>query len=212
MQEMEGKGKGELLVLREDLFLGHGVHKAAYIDPRDPSRCVKIVFRMPDYDLMKELGYRRSRRRRGLSSELLPAYYGTVETNKGMGYVFERVVDYDGQPSKTLAEVFSGSTGQDMRFPDTEHILSRLREMLFRERVIMRDTECGNIMLQRLSEDGGFTVRIVDNLGTHAHIPIVYYVDYFAAKHVKKYWHRLLDRIRRKYPDVLQEELKQRLW
>ena len=96
MQEMEGKGKGELLVLREDLFLGHGVHKAAYIDPRDPSRCVKVVFRMPDYDLMKELGYRRSRRRRGLSSELLPAYYGTVETNKGMGYVFERVVDYDG--------------------------------------------------------------------------------------------------------------------
>ena len=52
MKELEGKG--EPLVLREDLFLGHGVHKAAYIDPRDSSRCVKVVFRMPDYDLMKE--------------------------------------------------------------------------------------------------------------------------------------------------------------
>lgn len=74
--------------LTEDLLIGKGTHKKTYEDPTDASRCIKILFVVPDVDLERELQYRHSREKRRLKSRMLSAYYGEVETNMGKGVCF----------------------------------------------------------------------------------------------------------------------------
>ena len=85
-----------MLILEDRLFIGQGLHKAAYIYPGQPDKVVKVPFDPRDGELRHELAYRRSRRLRKLDSELLARYYGTAETDRGRGYVFERVINADG--------------------------------------------------------------------------------------------------------------------
>lgn len=90
------------VVLTDALFIGRGANKSVYIDPEDASRCIKVAHRADSLDLPREFRYRKSRERRGLASTLLTAYYGPVATTRGPGHRFERVVDFDGAPSRPL--------------------------------------------------------------------------------------------------------------
>ena len=63
------------LILTDELFLGKGNHKEVYIHPADKNLCVKILFAEPDEDFDREMRY----------------HHGTVDTNRGRGYVFENV-------------------------------------------------------------------------------------------------------------------------
>lgn len=91
-----------MVILDEKLLLGQGAHKKCYIHPDNSSLCVKVLFQEPDTDMDRELAYRKSRQRRNLKSKLLPMYLGTIDTNLGTGYVYERVCDFDGTNSLTL--------------------------------------------------------------------------------------------------------------
>ena len=205
----------EIICLTEGLLIGAGAHKKVYTDPLDGSRCIKIVFPAPDsrLDIDCELKYRNIREKRGLVSNLLPAYYGTVQTNLGTGYVFERIADFDGNTSKTLQQLFSEAERDTKLVPFMEEVLSRLRGQLFQELIITSSVEPVNYMLQRTSATE-YRVRIVDNIGGRnpVYLPLAFYLDVLAKSRVKRYWRRFLDEVRRKYPGVLSEEVKRRLW
>lgn len=96
--------ENEILKLTEDLFIGRGAHKAVYRHPYNTDLCVKLIYSEPDVDLERELHYRKIRNKRGQASVLLPEYCGTVVTDQGTGYIFERVCDYDGTNSITLKD------------------------------------------------------------------------------------------------------------
>jgi len=84
--------ESDIVDLPDDLFIGKGLHKAAYVDPRDRTRCIKVCFHENDPDLERELKYRHWCHR---ESRMLPAYYGTVRTSRGTGYVYELIHDFD---------------------------------------------------------------------------------------------------------------------
>ena len=92
------------LTLTDELFIGAGGHQATYIHPIDPTKCIKIPHDPDDGDVKKELRYRRICKKELEISKLVTKYYGTVDTNKGLGYVFERVLDLNGQTSKDLKD------------------------------------------------------------------------------------------------------------
>ncbi|MCR4877359.1 MAG: PhoP regulatory network YrbL family protein, partial [Clostridiales bacterium] len=86
----------ETVYLTEELLIGKGGRKDVYINPKNPAQCIKINARDAG-DHRVEMNYRRSREIRNLPpSGLMVSYFGSVETNLGTGYVFERIVDYDG--------------------------------------------------------------------------------------------------------------------
>ncbi len=103
----------ETLVLTDDLFLGRGNHKEVYINPADKNLCVKILFTEPDEDFEREMRYRRVLGKRADSMTLLTKYYGAVDTDKGRGYVFERVIDFDGRESRTILSHIENPTTVD---------------------------------------------------------------------------------------------------
>ena len=94
----------QVLQLTEQLLIGRGAHKEVYYHPSNKKLCVKLLYVEPDVDLERELYYRKIRDKRKQESVLLPKYYGTVATNKGTGYLFELVCDYNGKSSITLKD------------------------------------------------------------------------------------------------------------
>lgn len=202
--------ENKVIDLSNAILIGEGDHKRTFVDPTDPGRCIKVLFTYPDVDMERELKYRRSREKRGLKSQLLPAYYGTVETNLGKGYVFERVADFDGSSSKTFQQVFGEAAADPGLLPLVEEAMVRFKELLFRELIIISNTQAANFVLQRTSETR-FTIRIIDNLGSPVFLPLAYYFDSVARKRLTKYWKRFLHELGEKFPTVMTEELKNRL-
>lgn len=197
------------IILSEDAVIGMGGHKKVYVDPRDSRRCIKILFDANDVDWQRELRYREVREKRGMVSHMLPEYYGQVATNLGTGYVFERIVDYDGKNSRDLHRILM-EVEKAPNYDLMEFGMSSFLRSMLAERIITTNVEYENFLVQMLTESHG-RMRVVDNIGTHATFPVIFYVDEFARHHVKKYFLRLLDDIAKDFPRALPQKLYRHL-
>ena len=211
------------IFLDETFLIGKGGHKDVYIHPQDPTRCIKInVGSVKDHN--REMKYRKSRERRHLPpSSLLVRYYGTVDTNLGEGHVFERVFDYDGSTSKTIDELIrleirarneKKSVKEVMKtekeIPPAATVLFTFREVLFKENIIIPDMGAFNYVVQ-FDTPKNWRVRIVDDIGSPTLIPIVYYIDFLGAGHVRRRWLKFIREIMTLYPGFLSDEESRRL-
>ena len=154
------------------------------------------------------MNYRKSRELRNLPpSALMVSYFGAVETNLGTGYVFERIMDYDGINSKTLEELIKLELkarsenssvreflGTDKEIPKVIDVLLRFRKELFKDNIIIPDMWPFNYMVQ-FDTPSDWRICIVDDIGSPALIPVVYYIDYFGAEHVRRRWRKFIRRI-----------------
>ena len=192
--------------LTEELFLGRGAHKAAYVHPEDERLCVKIPFKWPDEDIRKELRYRSVLGKKAEGMSLLVKYYGTVETNMGRGFLFERVMDFDGAECINLKQyIQSGPSPEDLL-----HLMLEFRQEFFRGRYVVAGMNPDNFLVQRISQTER-RIRIVDDLGTGAFIPVLYYLDRLLRKRAAKYWHLLIHQLGADYSGVITQEIASRL-
>lgn len=193
----------KILVLRDELLLGKGGHQAAYIHPDDPSKCVKIAFDPNDGDVKKELRYRRMCADKLSRSKLVTKFYGTVETDKGAGLVFERVTDFDGASSLDLKDYLSNvSTVEDIK--KSQALLLDFKKDFLEEGIAIVDTDITNFMVQRVSPTA-VQMRIVDNIGTPVLIPLVYWSDLIARRKARRVWNRLASWLQENYPSIVDE-------
>ena len=200
----------EKIILTDDLFLGDGNHKIVYAHPTDKSLCVKILRTADDPDFYKESRYRKALGNRADSMTLLTKYFGEVETSKGKGYLFERVLDYDGKISQTMLNVFDDTVADIKLLPATEKLLLDFKRTYFAERFLLAGVDPDNYLVQRTSPTER-RVRIIDNIGIATFIPLPYYFDYFAVKRAKKYWLRFVDLLRSDYGNIFSEEFLRKL-
>ena len=193
------------LTLTDELFIGAGGHQATYIHPIDPTKCIKIPHDPDDGDVKKELRYRRICKKELEISKLVTKYYGTVDTNKGLGYVFERVLDLNGQTSKDLKDFLPTDEPNADRLKIIRKLLMDFRNDYLREKIAIVDTDITNFMAQEIAQDK-YQMRIVDNIGTPVAIPLVYYFDFAATWKCKRYWNFLLDWLHRHYPKIVTDD------
>lgn len=201
------------VVLTEALLLGRGGHKDVYADPENFTRCIKIIRNENDSDWKRELRYRRSRMRRGLTSHLLPAYYGPIETNLGRGYVFERIFNFDGSPSLNFDTVLAEAEkcyGVGGVRPKIEKGLLEFHEIMRDEEIILSNVQTENFLIQHTAPEV-YRIRIVDNIGSPVAIPLMFYISCFAQFHIERYWRRFIDLLRDAYPNLITEDMKGRL-
>ena len=197
----------ETINLNESLLLGEGRHKVVYAHPTDSRKCIKIMKDSLDTELERELKYHRALARRGKKLSMLVEYYGEVETNFGKGYLFERVMDYTGETSRELSFVLDNpAETQKLLGCTTEDVLHRFHDMLLEQKLVVSNIDSYNYMIQLLSPTK-YTIRAIDNIGTPAHVPLAYYFDFLALKHIKKYWARFAKRYSEKYPGIFPKDL-----
>lgn len=177
------------LLLNDADLIGEGAHKITYAHPNKKNLCVKLIKTAHDTDLERELKYRHSREKQHKSSKLMPLYLGTVKTNKGIAHVFERICDYDDKTSLTLDEYINHIIKTKTHDEAQKHLKSLLlsfKNLWFEEKIVTSNIELVNFMVQRKST-GDVCIKIVDNIGTPALIPLAYHFDYFATKRAVKY-------------------------
>ena len=194
----------EIVELNEDLLIGTGGHKKVYIDPRDDKRCIKILLEEKCEDWEREKKYREIRSGRGRRSIMLPEYYGEIATNLGTGYLFERVVDYDGKTSKDIGEFLR--TTEILPTPlEIEYLIKRLFYCMLAEKIIVTNAEYCNFLVQRITPNLN-QIRVVDNIGSHIIIPLDCYIDKLADRHIKRYFVRLIKETHKDFPHTLSKE------
>jgi len=199
-----------MINLTDDLFLGDGNHKIVYAHPTDKNLCVKLLRTPDDPDFAKEMRYRKALGSRADSMTLLTKYFGEVETSKGKGYLFERVLDFDGKISQTMLNVFDNTIANKKLLPATEKLLLDFKRVYFDEKFLLAGVDPDNYLVQRTSPTER-RVRIIDNIGCSASIPLPYYFNYFAQKRLKKYWGRFVDLMRSDYEKLFDAEFLRKL-
>ncbi|MBR4151789.1 MAG: hypothetical protein IKT98_02395 [Selenomonadaceae bacterium] len=195
-----------ILTIKEELFIGSGGHQSTYIHPIDRTKCIKIPHSPDDGDVRKEMRYRKLCARKLAKSRLVTEYFGTVETNLGLGYIFERVLDYDGNTSKDLKDFLPKVAPDTQTLQRIWTILLNFKSDFLHENIAIVDTDITNFMVQEPAK-GSYRVRIVDNIGTPVLIPLVYMFDFAAAWKAKRYWNKIVDWLAINYPEVIPPEL-----
>ena len=199
-----------MINLTDDLYLGAGMHKTVYAHPTDKTLCIKILHTTPDEDLERELRYRKALGSRANSMTLLTKYFGEIDTSHGKGYLFERVLDYDDKPSKTMLELFEETIHDKKLLTNLEELLLDFKGVYFAEKISLAGIDPDNYLVQRISRTET-RVRIIDNIGTSAFIPLAYYFDSFAAKRAKKYWRIFVNELSKRYRILFPEEFLRKL-
>ena len=195
-----------ILKINEELFIGAGGHQATYIHPIDKTKCIKIPHMKDDGDVRKEMRYRKICARKLEKSRLVTEFFGTVETNLGLGYVFERVLDYDGKTGKNLKDFLPKTAPDTQTLHRIWTILLNFKSDFLRENIAIVDTDIENFMVQETAP-GSYRIRIVDNIGTPVLIPLVYFFDFAAAWKAKRYWNRIVDWLAINYAEIIPPEL-----
>lgn len=190
------------LVLNEADLIGKGAHKATYFYPGEKGKCVKIPYETPDVDVKKELLYRKILTLRGKKLGILTEYFGVVETSMGTGYCFEVLLDADGRVSQSLKSVISKiDPKSEKQLAELHHVLLGFKKDYWQSKVITSDMDPENFFVQ-VDAEGKKRVRIIDNIGTPVAIPAMYFFDFLAAMHNKKYWKRFIREQQERYPQI----------
>ena len=196
--------------INEDLFIGSGGHQATYIHPTDATKCIKIPHNKDDGDVRKEMRYRKSCANKLENSKLVTKFFGTVDTNLGLGYIFERVMDYNGKTSLDMKKFLPTTKTDSATLKKIQNILLDFKADFLRENIAIVDTDIENFMVQEISPDV-YRVRIVDNIGTPVLIPLVYWFEFAAAWKAKRYWNRIVAWLAENYPLIITTEFAEQL-
>ena len=146
--------------------------------------------------------YRRALGSKAEKMTLLTKYFGEIATNKGKGYLFERVLDFDGSESKTLLEHIQNPLSID----DLIKLLLDFKRVFIGEKFVAAGMDPDNFLVQRISPVER-RIRIIDNIGTSARFPILYYSDFLMSKRAKKYWRRFVREIQIEYSNVINKDV-----
>ncbi|MEM8562047.1 MAG: YrbL family protein [Pseudomonadota bacterium] len=195
---MAGTKNTAVMHLNPADLAGSGWHRECYIHPQDSNRCIKVVVSGSDGENRREQRYYRHLMRRGISWEMLPKFYGTVETNLGEGAIFDLIRDHDGMISRPLEHYLQSERLTERYAEGLIGGLRALREYLFLERIITMTLKPKNILFQRRTRDTHKLI-LVDNIGNSDLIPLANYSAFFSKQKISRKWRRLEDLIRAEF-------------
>ena len=179
-------------------LVGTGHHRECYRHPENKDLCIKIVVSGNDKECRRERKYYRRLEKRGGAWDMIPRYYGDIETNMGSGSVFDLVLDHDGATSKTLKHYLLSSKRTEENYSRLSNALDLLKDNLLQQQIITMTLKPKNILCKKMAS-GSFRLYIIDNIGNSEFIPISNYSSYFTKKKILRKWMRFEDRLLSRY-------------
>jgi PhoP regulatory network protein YrbL len=201
-----------MIQLSQKDYIGEGEIRVCYEHPQDESLCIKVP--RPEITrkyTFKEILYFKKLAKRNKSRYAYPFYsdfYEEVETNLGLGQVFDLVRDEtNGAISKTLEYYLTKSNV--ISEEKLEQALGILKQQMTKHKVFTRDLRARNICC-KLKKDDTIELVIIDGIGHRDFFPLADWFHYFSKKKVgrtfTKWYFDNIDEQRR----FLQEGLKKR--
>ena len=174
--------------------LGKGFHRTCYPHPQYPNRCIKVVHNYGkggSKEIVREIDYYEYLRTYLTDWSGLPCYYGTVETDCGTGYIYDRIIDFDGSTSKTLLDTYNGRTLNETEKTELRLMLDEFKRYLYENRIVTMTLKPYNILCHRISENKTRLV-VCDNIGEASLFPIATHIKFFTHLRHERHWKRFL--------------------
>ena len=168
-------------------LIGKGLHRECYIHPANQNLCIKIAFNENVKESQREQSYYEFLEKKGISWEMLPRYYGHVETNLGTGTVFDMIRNQDRSISKTLDDYFKSNEQTKLHENSLLQALLLLKTYLLDQQIITMTIKPKNI-LYRESGNTDSRLVIVDNIGNSDYLPISNHSKFLARYKISRKW------------------------
>jgi hypothetical protein len=185
------------ITLSDSDLIGKGGRRLVYAFPGDPSRCIKVCKpgKHADRQQQREIKFYRQLDKKTIPTDRISRYHGTVETNRGTGYVYDAIRDADGQVSTRFKTMILSNSE---RISDYLRVMETIEDYLFDNLILFYDVGPSNIVC-RINESGALEPFIVDGLGEVVAIPIQNYSRYLRRRTIRRRWLRLIAYMKRRY-------------
>ena len=180
----------ETLRLTNDSLTGVGSERKCFIHPHDKRKCIKITYKFGRRTVARckrEIKYSLKYSNLPESFSSIPKYFGKVNTNMGIGHVFELVLDYDGNISSKLSEYIQKNELNKA----LQDKISELFDSFIQYRVIVSDFHQANIVVKKKNPTD-FELVVIDGYGNSDFIKIADHISFFRKKKLLRKFNRLL--------------------
>lgn len=152
-----------MIKLDESLLIAKGGERDCYVHPTDKTKVIKILHKEGSHNNQNELEYSYMKyiKRKGTELSMITDCYGYVKTNLGKGLIFDRVLDFDGVPSKSFRYYLANKL---IPLNEQENLINELKKYLEKNLILFVDTSLTNIFCPKVSEKS-YKLIIVDGLG-----------------------------------------------
>lgn len=186
-----------MIILNETLLIGKGSERWCYQHPQMPELCIKIAVNPPKPgrkpQSQREAQYLQLLVKRQIPFTHISAYFGMVNTNLGVGYLFRAVLDGDGRLSQRLEEAQTALTQTEIA-----RLMLTLRSYMLQYAVVPCDMSVKNILLQKGQQDTRLV--LVDGIGNKDFIPLASYCLPYARLKIDRIWRKFLKRLNLELP------------
>ena len=191
--------------------IAHGNDRAIFRHPERPGCCIKVprFSERGSQQNEREKVYFENLLRRGVADwHHVPAYYGTVATDRGEGLVFDLITDADGQVSSTIRQYRQrGETAwlETQAFSDE---LQWLYLYLRDNWIVPSDINDRNIVCQRRA-DGTQRLWLIDGVSNPDFMPLANIWPWFARQKIDRRMKRFFTKLTASglLPEAEREEL-----
>lgn len=182
-----------MIDLSQSQLLGKGAHRSCYRHPSNNNQCIKILHYVTKSELRGiqcEMRYYRHINHYLKDWSAIPKYHGTVNTNMGIGYVFDMILDYDGSPSTTLENALKTCDSIEQANKIVALIL-QLKKYIRDNHILTITMNPHNVLCKRISKTEWVPV-ICDNLGRSSLIPWSHWFTAIGDRSQQKRWEKFI--------------------
>ena len=149
--------------LDEKSVIAKGGERTCYLHPQYHNKLIKIVHTKGKHNQQNLLEhiYMSYLKKKKKDLSQVARYYGQINSNLGHGLVYERITDYNNQPSKSFRYYVANKLiPQEIQ----KELIEELKLYLEKNSILFVDTSLTNIFCKRINEKN-YKLIIVDGLG-----------------------------------------------
>jgi hypothetical protein len=181
----------DIIELSDDLIIGKGRDRVCYKHPAVFNLCIKISI-TTDKQSIREMRYFKFLESKQADLSKISTFLGKVKTNKGLGYSFDLIRDYDGKVSKTLLQSLESN---ECSMQKIRPLISELKQYLITNKICVRDISPSNISCQKTKDD--INLFIIDGVSNSNINPLTIRLQGLINKAIEKAWKGLNKKLER---------------
>lgn len=147
----------------KELVIGKGNERLCYMHPFEDSKVIKITYnknKTREQNKIEYLYYRILKKRK-IDFNYIPELYTKIETDAGLGLVYENIVNYDGTVPVSLDEALREKIlDRDKALKLAEDLYQNFKK----HGIVLGDVSMKNILYQKISPSSSKLV-VVDGIG-----------------------------------------------
>ena len=190
-----------MIHLNPDLLIGKGSERSCYSHPLNSNNCIKVIHTWSQRTksrCSREIRYIKKYKSQLRGFDLIPNYYGTVETNLGTGYIFQRIKDWNGNNSEKLSNYIKNDIGRN----NIGLLITNMYKTFLVNKVLVSDLHAGNILVNKTRSESTIKLILIDGFGNSDLIKICDYSSFFMKKKLIRKFTRMKKYLGFPYQDI----------